>query len=399
MVSLMGCLWGFPMYTAFGYSVVFGTRDVAVDQWHLGNAWCNVTLSDGQIDVKRCLKSGNSSGTAKEVDVADNGGKSCASSRGTRFLGHYVDFWIGRDPELPLYMRWPDANGLAPVYVDQDHHVPEYAVDDLFSARCRSECLVVAACGKWTFRIRRDHVGGRSYFFDMGAHVAPYNPYFIGGGCEQMHTEWIRCEPYMHGRWRNVAPVYEQPRFELWNETMGPWNVSSGNDIWCGLLPASFTSWWYYTAQMVIFTVYMNTGTTTKFAWQGVIGTVGALANVYFMECIYPYGGEKVRCTVDDDEDECDNGGLKYRSPNYREDLVKLDVVIVYLLVLLSGAEEITIKFMGSWHFTVMMRFMDPTTHHSSGTGTFDGANEIIPLRCFHIWAEHVYVWYVFELF
>lgn len=113
--------------------------------------------------------------------------------------------------------------------------------------------------------------------------------------------------------------------------------------IWCGWLPNNYLANWPNLVQMIVFTVYQNTGTTVMQAWQGMIGTFMAVLNVFVMDQLFPH----------------ESVGL----------VAWADTLIFIFLVLISGSQENTMKFAMSWHVFFMMTFLDP--NHANGQGEF----------------------------
>jgi len=66
-----------------------------------------------------------------------------------------------------------------------------------------------------------------------------------------------------------------------------PQNVSGPNErwaqVWCGLFPYAYNANRPSVVQFVIFTVYVTTGDTVTFAYQGLYGAFLATANVALM--------------------------------------------------------------------------------------------------------------------
>jgi len=100
----------------------------------------------------------------------------------------------------------------------------------------------------------------------------------------------IACGKQASGKMRNVAPPFTQAQLMPWNESMTPWDRNNVTDIWCGYLPQAYLDYWPNVAQLIIFTVFQNTGTTISLAWQGVVGTGFACANMAIMTWLYPFG-------------------------------------------------------------------------------------------------------------
>lgn len=122
-----------------------------------------------------------------------------------------------------------------------------------------------------------------------------------------------------------------------------------------------FESYWPNTVQLIVFTVYFSTGSTTKLAWQGLAGTVAAGLNQAFMGKLFPVGGKCLKVAA------YTGSGLRgfceeYADPNYAryEWFVWFDVIAFYFLILSSNAQENTMKFSMSWHSVYMMAFMSP---------------------------------------
>lgn len=140
---------------------------------------------------------------------------------------------------------------------------------------------------------------------------------------------------------------------------------------WCGFLPRKFSGFWDNIAQMIIFTVYRNTGTTINLAWQGVIGTLCACVNLWMMTLIYPNGAHSSDCT----SEMLNQGQCIPDDPHYSSALVWFDTLGVLFLFLLSKSNANTIKFGMSWHVFFMMEFMNPTQGVAHGDFSFWGSS------------------------
>eukprot|EP00931_Biecheleriopsis_adriatica_P059757 TRINITY_DN35814_c0_g2_i1.p1 TRINITY_DN35814_c0_g2~~TRINITY_DN35814_c0_g2_i1.p1 ORF type:complete len:913 (-),score=146.18 TRINITY_DN35814_c0_g2_i1:165-2903(-) len=141
----------------------------------------------------------------------------------------------------------------------------------------------------------------------------------------------------------------------------------AGERVWCGLLPNNFKGYWSNAAQMVIFTVYRNTGTTINLAWQGAIGTFCACLNFGLMTLLYPDGAFDPLCAERHERGE----HCVPKDTNYNAAIVWLDTLAVLFLFLFSRSNENTIKFGMSWHVYFMMNFMNPEKGVTHGAGQF----------------------------
>mmetsp|Transcript_39911 Transcript_39911/g.120525 ORF Transcript_39911/g.120525 Transcript_39911/m.120525 type:complete len:958 (-) Transcript_39911:150-3023(-) len=127
---------------------------------------------------------------------------------------------------------------------------------------------------------------------------------------------------------------------------------------WCGFLPVSYFAWWPSAAQMTLFTVYRNTGSTAKLAWQSIAGSIVAVANIWLLSEYYPSGAE---------------------DSHYNPLVVWADLLVVMFLLLASGCDGNTKKFGLSWTMYFVMKFMSPVgidygTYKTGLTGvTWDG--------------------------
>jgi len=152
------------------------------------------------------------------------------------------------------------------------------------------------------------------------------------------------CQEWELGRWVRSSTT---PALLRYDHSAGhAWGAGGQEDVWCGLIPTSFLAYWPNVIQMIIFTVFQNTGTTIMLAWQGIAGTLCATLNLYFMMFLFPEGA---------------------KGPEYIEWIAWLDLVVVVFLFLISLAETNTIKFGMSWHVYFMMGFMNPATGPSRG--------------------------------
>jgi len=220
----------------------------------------------------------------------------------------------------------------------------------------------------------------------QGYNGALYDKHVTESLCGSKDSRWKYY--YIPGELQQPIYVDRDEVTKLKNGTgMATVNVTSGSNattekevelsrIWCGELPASYQSYWPNMAQMVIFTVYMSTGSTIKLAWQGIVGTWCASLNIYVMKLIFPWGAKDCKCgeCESDYHSPCTPGvnGTNVRrfdddgEPLYLEDEHYMDWVVwdntlfVILMFLLSKSNENTIKFGLSWHVYYMMNFMNP---------------------------------------
>jgi hypothetical protein len=199
------------------------------------------------------------------------------------------------------------------------------------------------------------------------------------------------CDSWAIKRQRNIAPPGHPPVLVPHNASMSPWNEYDVNDVWCGWLPTMYQNYWGNAAQMIIFTVYLNTGTTVMQGWQGMIGTSVATFNAWLMEFAFEMTSLKQQasckdllvCSASDGKAPCKyennwwNGSQRcakhgvteetatvemvqvYQSDSLErlgQGLLLSNVVILIFLFLISGAGELTIKFGLSWHIYYMMQ-------------------------------------------
>eukprot|EP00930_Biecheleria_cincta_P069175 TRINITY_DN56950_c0_g1_i1.p1 TRINITY_DN56950_c0_g1~~TRINITY_DN56950_c0_g1_i1.p1 ORF type:complete len:927 (-),score=137.92 TRINITY_DN56950_c0_g1_i1:66-2846(-) len=150
-------------------------------------------------------------------------------------------------------------------------------------------------------------------------------------------------------------------------------NPYTGEQRWCGILPKNFASYWGNIAQMIIFTVYRNTGTTINLAWQGVVGTILACLNLWMMTLLYPNGAYDPNCN----SELLVAGDCQPADPNYSSTVVWIDTLGVLFLFLLSKSAANTIKFGMSWHVYFMMKFMNPSQGVSHGHFSFWGSDRL----------------------
>jgi hypothetical protein len=123
-----------------------------------------------------------------------------------------------------------------------------------------------------------------------------------------------------------------------------PW--SQEDDVWCGFVPLAFLSYWPNVIQMVIYTVYQNSGQTVMLAWQGFVGTLLAIINITALTRIWPQGAN---------------------DPGYIPLVAWVDCISVIFILLISKCETNTIKFGLTWHVFFMMSYMDPQTGLRTG--------------------------------
>jgi len=151
-----------------------------------------------------------------------------------------------------------------------------------------------------------------------------------------------------------------------WDEDLhGEW-VDSGfsnttyPQVWCGYLPQSYAGNWPNVIQMILFTAYFTTGSTVQLAWQGIMGTFLATANVAVMSVIWKDGALA----------NYDTHGnfVEYKDPNYHPIIGYGNFALVTLLFLLCRAEANTVKFGLSWHAFYMISFVNPHTGPARGT-------------------------------
>lgn len=117
-------------------------------------------------------------------------------------------------------------------------------------------------------------------------------------------------------------------------------------DLWCGFLSQNYIVWWPNVVQTAVFTVYRNTGTTIKLAWQCVCGTLTATLNMVLLSCLFPQGA---------------------LSENYMPWVAWLDLVVVLFLYLASRADINTMRMGMTWTVNLMMKFMDPVSGPTMG--------------------------------
>jgi len=146
------------------------------------------------------------------------------------------------------------------------------------------------------------------------------------------------------------------------------WNPKENSEqVWCGHLPKSFESFWPNVVQMIVFTVYRNTGTTVQLAWQGCCGTACAVLNILIMGKLFPSGALQMCSLVGFvcRADQMEYVDLNFATWGYL--VAWFDVLFILFLFLISNASENTIKFGMSWHIYFMMVFMDPRQGYHSG--------------------------------
>jgi hypothetical protein len=198
------------------------------------------------------------------------------------------------------------------------------------------------------------------------------------------------CDSWAIRRQRNIAPPGHQPVLVAHNSSMSAWNQYDVNDVWCGWLPTMYQNYWGNAAQMIIFTVYLNTGTTVMQGWQGMIGTLCATFNAWLMEFLFESTALKQQASCKDlfacqatmgaspckykdnwlsGSHRCKKHGVSeetaivqtvqiYRTDqleSWGQGILLSNVVLVIMLFLFSGAGELTIKFGLSWHIYYMM--------------------------------------------
>eukprot|EP00928_Gymnodinium_smaydae_P055323 TRINITY_DN388_c1_g1_i1.p1 TRINITY_DN388_c1_g1~~TRINITY_DN388_c1_g1_i1.p1 ORF type:complete len:1026 (+),score=254.70 TRINITY_DN388_c1_g1_i1:47-3079(+) len=202
------------------------------------------------------------------------------------------------------------------------------------------------------------------------------------------------CDSYMTRKWTNVAPAGEKPdlvKYDPDNASLPVWEETSPESVWCGVAPSMIRGYWGNAAQMIIFTVYLNTGNTVNLAWQGMIGTTLAIVNAWGIEMFYDKGDLASRqscadlllaCEGKEDSEACvaygddvaeslqlcKDGGLDtvfhFHSTSSRtvgNVFEWFDAIGVIALFLFSGAAENTMKFGMSWHIYFMMNIMNPS--------------------------------------
>lgn len=116
---------------------------------------------------------------------------------------------------------------------------------------------------------------------------------------------------------------------------------------WCGFVPGSYFAAWPGVVQTAMFTVYRNTGSTVKLAWQCIAGTFSAVLNIYFLTWFYPHGAA---------------------DPTYQWWVGWVDIVVVLFLFLASRADQNTMMMGMSWTVCLMLHFMNPKTGSTLGT-------------------------------
>eukprot|EP00928_Gymnodinium_smaydae_P009145 TRINITY_DN13386_c0_g1_i1.p1 TRINITY_DN13386_c0_g1~~TRINITY_DN13386_c0_g1_i1.p1 ORF type:complete len:916 (+),score=250.94 TRINITY_DN13386_c0_g1_i1:253-2748(+) len=130
-----------------------------------------------------------------------------------------------------------------------------------------------------------------------------------------------------------------------------------------------FESYWPNVVQLMFFTVYFNTGSTVKLGWQGLAGTFAASANYFVMGKMFPVGG-KCKVLADPTVTWMRAGCAEYEDPNFMAYhwFIWADLIGFIFIILLTNAQENTMKFGMSWHLTYMGAFMSPngfTPSHS----------------------------------
>lgn len=106
----------------------------------------------------------------------------------------------------------------------------------------------------------------------------------------------VQCAATDIGRQVNIRDPGDLPVLVPWNASFGAWEHGREDHIWCGIFPATYLSNWPNVAQLMVFTVFKNTGTTINLAVQGVIGTVLAGANMHLMVKMFPQGARAFPC-------------------------------------------------------------------------------------------------------
>lgn len=159
---------------------------------------------------------------------------------------------------------------------------------------------------------------------------------------EGKHVE--TCGPNMMGVKVNVGSR-TNPILANYNTT----SFSKGLEpyAWCGFLPGSYFVVWPSVVQTAIFTIFRNTGSTVKLAWQCVVGTATAILNIYFMTILYPEGGA---------------------DPNYSSWVAWADLTVVLFLYLATKADVNTMMMGMNWTITLMLQFMNPDTGSMLGS-------------------------------
>lgn len=116
---------------------------------------------------------------------------------------------------------------------------------------------------------------------------------------QRMQQAAFACTPTDTGKMRTVNPLAD-PHLMPWNGS-GTWDQENNpQDVWCGYFPEIYLSWWPNVAQFIVFSVFMNTGTTVNLAWQGFIGTLVVSANVQFLTVLFPQGALGHKCLSGD---------------------------------------------------------------------------------------------------
>jgi len=107
----------------------------------------------------------------------------------------------------------------------------------------------------------------------------------------------VSCPETETGKMVNLAETGEFPHLVDWNSsTHEEWSEDRPSDIWCGVLPSSWLNYWPNGAQLIIFTVFKNTGSTINLAVQGAVGTMLAVLNMHLMTEMLPVGARMYPC-------------------------------------------------------------------------------------------------------
>lgn len=358
VVGFWVCLFSLPILSFHGRLFFFGESDEKLQEVvgdRSVHRWCNITFNSSTMNESLCQELD----VSDPFEIGDNlpsrekriPGKHCHSHPGVRFWGQIHEFWIGND-----------KNNYFPIVANTEPIMVWNGTKLHFEKQCRYMCETSERCARWTFWHENPGIGGRCYFFDADAPRIPTDWGWRGGSCVVVHAFLVECGPADLGRMRNVAPVDAKPELQKWDkETMSSWNGTRPGDIWCGMLPERYAEMWVNGAQMIIYTVFMNTGTTMRLAWQGVMGTICACLNLLVMKVIYPDGAAMRPCNEEEQrEGKCVEDELVFKDSNYNSGWCLFDLLLVLALFLISGAEENTIKFGMSWHIYFMMTFMNP---------------------------------------
>jgi len=164
------------------------------------------------------------------------------------------------------------------------------------------------------------------------------------GQKEALVGSGAKCDAYSYGLKANVG-TDDDPIVVDFTKAQAKENTPVY--AWCGYLPGDFIDQWPRIVQVTIFTLYANTGSTVKNAWYCLAGTFLAVANVLFMQLLFP---------------------LATADPRYSPVFAWVDLCLVLFLFLTSRCDMVTKMWGLSCTVTTMIVFMNPENPHPVGT-------------------------------